>query len=72
MKEKLADLINVKSIVTLIATGVFSYLAIIGKISSEQFMTVFVMIMTYFFAKKETPTGETTSTSTITTVDDKK
>ena len=29
----------------------FDYLAVVGKISAESFMTVFVMIMTYYFAK---------------------
>jgi hypothetical protein len=55
MKEKITSLINVKSIVTLVLTGVFSYLSIIGKMTAEQFMTVFAMIITYFFAKKDTP-----------------
>lgn len=52
MKDKIAKLIDVKSIVTLVLTGVFSYLALIGVLTGEQFMTVFVMIMTYFFTKK--------------------
>ena len=33
MKEKLKNLISVKSVVTLVLTAVFSYLAITGKIS---------------------------------------
>lgn len=33
MLNKLAKLINVKSIVTLVLTGVFSYLAITGQIT---------------------------------------
>ena len=36
MKAKLAKLIDVKSIVTLILTGVFAYLAIIAKISAGE------------------------------------
>ena len=51
MKNKLTKLIDVKSIITLLFGLVFSYLAIIGKISEDSFMTVFVMIMTYYFAK---------------------
>lgn len=53
MLEQIKKLIDVKSLVTLTLTGVFAYLAIVHKVSSEQFMTVFVMIMTYFFTKKK-------------------
>ena len=51
MKKKLTKLVDVKSIITLAFGGVFAYLAVIGKISEDSFMTVFVMIMTYYFAK---------------------
>ena len=53
MIKKLTKLVDVKSIITLLFGGVFSYLAVIGKISEDSFMTVFVMIMTYYFAKAE-------------------
>ena len=56
MIDKITKLIDVKSIVTLVLTGVFSYLAVLNKISEDQFMIVFIMIMTYFFTKKSTPT----------------
>ena len=36
MLNKLAKLINVKSIVTLVLTGVFSYLAKIGRASCRE------------------------------------
>ena len=49
MKEKLTKLINIKSIVTLITTLVFCYLAIIGVITAEIFMTVFTMIISFYF-----------------------
>ena len=51
MKQFL-KLIDVKSIVTLVLTGVFSFLAITEVLTGEQFMVVFVMIMTYFFTRK--------------------
>ena len=57
MLKKITKLIDVKSIVTLVLTGVFSYLAVIDKITEDQFMIVFIMIMTYFFTRKSTPTG---------------
>lgn len=40
---------SVKSIVTLTLTGVFSYLAINGQISNEQFMSIFTMCISFFF-----------------------
>ena len=58
MKDKLAKLINVKSIVTLLLAGVFSYLAIIGTITPDNFMTIFTVIIAFYFgtqsAKKAT------------------
>ena len=49
MKERLTKLLTVKSIVTIISTVVFSYLAIVGNITPEQFMTVFTMIIGFYF-----------------------
>ena len=40
---------SVKSFVTLALTGVFSYLAITGRINDEQFMSIFTMIISFFF-----------------------
>ena len=48
-KEKLAKLIDVKSIVTIMLTTVFAYLSIIGVISGKDFLTVFIMIMGFYF-----------------------
>lgn len=49
MKEKLAKLVNVKSIVTLILCGVFAYLSIIGQILPDQFLTIFTVIISFYF-----------------------
>lgn len=49
MKEKLTNLFTVKSIVTILVTLVFSYLSIIGEISAELFMTVFTVIVSFYF-----------------------
>ena len=58
MKAKLAKLIDVKSIVTLVLTGVFAYLAIIAKVSAENYMTIFTVVIAFYFgtqsAKKTT------------------
>ena len=49
MKNKIAKLIDVKSIVTLILTAVFSYLAVEGKISGSEFLTIFTVIIGFYF-----------------------
>lgn len=49
MLNKLAKLINVKSIVTLVLTGVFSYLAVTGKIAVDNFTDMFQIIMIFYF-----------------------
>ena len=49
MKEKLAKLIDVKSIVTLTLTAVFSYLAITKVITGQEFLTIFTVIISFYF-----------------------
>lgn len=53
MKNKLAKLIDLKSIITILITGCLTYGFIASKISNEQFMTIATMIFTFYFAKKE-------------------
>ena len=49
MKEKLQKLLCVKSIVTIILTAVFAYLAVTGQVSADQFMTVFAVVIAFYF-----------------------
>lgn len=49
MKDALIALFKVKSIVTIILTGVFAYLSIIGKISGEQFLMIFTTVIAFYF-----------------------
>lgn len=60
MKEKLAKLIDVKSIMTLLLTIVFCYLALTGKITSEQFVTIFTVIIGFYFGVQSTKKSEST------------
>lgn len=46
--KRLANLMSVKSIVTLILTGVFAYMAITGQISQD-FMTIYAVIIAFYF-----------------------
>ena len=49
MKEKLVNLIDVKSIVTILVTLVFCYLSIVGAITPEQFITIFTIVIGFYF-----------------------
>lgn len=49
MINKLSKLINVKSIVTLVLTAVFAYLAIAGRIAVDNFVDMFQIILIFYF-----------------------
>lgn len=49
LKEAAINLLKVKSIVTVILTLVFAYLSIVGRISGEQFLAIFTMIIGFYF-----------------------
>lgn len=49
IKEKAAKLINVKSIVTIVLTIVFCTLALKGTISGTEFLTIFTVIISFYF-----------------------
>lgn len=49
MLQRLTRLIDVKSIVTITLTLVFSYLAVAGKVQVDQFLTVFTVIIAFYF-----------------------
>ena len=46
--KRAASLLSVKSIVTLVLTGVFAYLAI-KKMISQEFMMVYTVIIAFYF-----------------------
>lgn len=52
MKEKIAKLIDVRSIITFVLTGVFAYLALAGRISEREFNTIYLVCITFFFGTK--------------------
>jgi hypothetical protein len=49
MKEKISKLIDVKSIVTLVLTFVFAYLAVVKIITGQEFLTVFTVIIAFYY-----------------------
>lgn len=48
MRKRLANLLSVKSIVTIILTGVFAFMAVTGKISQD-FMTIYAVVIAFYF-----------------------
>jgi hypothetical protein len=48
-KVTIQNLLTVKSIVTVLLTMVFSYLSIVGRISGEQFLTIFSVVVAFYF-----------------------
>lgn len=51
IKKRLGNLLSVKSLVTLILTGVFAYMAVVGKISQD-FMTIYAVIIAFYFGSQ--------------------
>lgn len=48
MKKRLANLLSVKSLVTLVLTVVFAYMAVTETISQD-FMTVYAVVIAFYF-----------------------
>ena len=51
-KEKLAKLINVKTIITILLTIVFCFLCVTGVVGAELFMTVFTVVIGFYFGNQ--------------------
>ena len=49
LKKRLANLLAVKSLVTLTLTVVFAVLSCTGRVTPEQFMTVFTVVIGFYF-----------------------
>lgn len=46
---RLATLLSVKSLVTIVLTVVFAYLAISGEVTGQDFLTIFLMVISFYF-----------------------
>lgn len=49
MLKNIAKLIDVKSLVTLVLTAVFAVLSVKGTVTPEQFLTVFTVVVSFYF-----------------------
>ena len=58
--KRLGNLLTIKSMVTLILTVVFAWLTCSGGVSADQFLTVFTVVIAFYFgtqAEKRTNSG---------------
>ena len=58
LKKRLANLLSVKSIVTVILTVVFAYMAVTGVVTAEQFLTVFTVVIAFYFGTQTMKGGQ--------------
>lgn len=49
IKKRLANLLTVKSLVTVVLTVVFSVLALRGTVSGTEFLTIFTVVIGFYF-----------------------
>ena len=57
IRKRLANLMSVESIVTLVLTGVFAYMAVTGNISQD-FMTIYAVIIAFYFGTQSQKTQD--------------
>ena len=57
MKERINKLLTVKSIVTIALTGVFCYLAAIKAVGTAEFLTVYTIIIGFYFGTQAEKKG---------------
>lgn len=64
MKETIVSkairLLCVKSLVTLALTAAFVYLAVVGKITPDMFMTIFTVVIAFYFGTQAKKNESTT------------
>ena len=58
MKEIFSKFITVKSFITILLSVVFSFLAIKGTITSDQFLMIFTTIIAFYFGTQHDKKGD--------------
>lgn len=57
MREKLSKLINVKSIITILLTGLFCALALKGTVPQEV-LTIYTVVISFYFGTQSNKKGD--------------
>lgn len=58
VKTRLAKLIDVKSIITILLTSGFLYLTAANRVTTEQYLTVFTVVIAFYFGTQVVKRGE--------------
>lgn len=57
LQKRLANLLSIKSLVTLVLTAVFAYLTCSGGVTANQFLTVFTVVIAFYFGTQSVKSG---------------
>ena len=57
LKQRAYNLLSVKSLVTIALTAVFAALALRGTVSGSDFLTVFLMVVSFYFGTQAEKRG---------------
>ena len=58
LTKRVSNLLAVKSLVTLILTAVFAFLTCTGGVTAEQFLTVFTVVIAFYFGTQAGERGQ--------------
>ena len=56
--RRAAKLLSVKSIVTIVLTVVFAVLTLRGSVTAQDFLTVFLMVISFYFGTQSLKNGK--------------
>lgn len=62
--KRLTALLAVKSVVTIVLTCVFAYLSVAGQVTTEQFLTVFTVVIAFYFGTQAEKKAQQTNGDT--------
>ena len=52
--KRISNLLTIKSLVTLTLTAVFAYLSVTAVITGDQFLTIFSVVIAFYFGTQAT------------------
>lgn len=64
LQKRLGNLLAVKSIVTIVLTAVFAYLTCTGGVTADQFLTVFTVVIAFYFGTQAEKKAQQTNGDT--------
>lgn len=71
IKDRIAKLIDVKSLMTIALTSGFIALTCVGEITGEQFLTIYTVIIGFYFGTQYNKKTEDTTNNVVTPPSDK-